>query len=119
MAEYLRVKWETVGNILTRVEKEKRKLWNPYDNLKRIGIDETSYNKGHKYLTVIVNHDTNTAVWVTKGYGKSTNKKSSPMRENFRKDLSVDGKEKWVQESAPLQRGSFTRCDVINGQPMR
>ena len=71
VAEYLRVKWETVGNILTRVEKEKRRLWNPYDNLKRIGIDETSYKKGHKYLTVIVNHDTNTVVWVAKGYGKS------------------------------------------------
>ena len=70
-SEYLRVKWETVGAILTRVEEEKRRLWNPYDNLKRIGIDETSYKKGHKYLTVIVNHDTNTVVWVAKGCGKS------------------------------------------------
>ena len=27
--------------------------------LKHIGIDETSFKKGHKYMTVIVNHDTN------------------------------------------------------------
>ena len=33
-----------------------------YDNLKRIGIDETSYKRGHKYITVIVNHDTSSLV---------------------------------------------------------
>ena len=36
-----------------------------------IGIDETSYRKGHKYITVVVNHDTNTVVWVADGHGKS------------------------------------------------
>ena len=36
-----------------------------------IGIDETSYKKGHKYITVIVNHDTNTVVWAAKGHGKT------------------------------------------------
>ena len=41
------------------------------DDLFRIGIDETSYRKGHKYITVIVNHDTNTVVWVADGHGKS------------------------------------------------
>lgn len=41
------------------------------DGLARIGIDETSYRKGHKYITVIVNHDTNTVVWVADGHGKS------------------------------------------------
>lgn len=41
------------------------------DNLVNIGIDETSYKKGHKYITVIVNHDTNTVVWAALGHGKS------------------------------------------------
>ena len=36
-----------------------------------IGIDETSYRKGHKYITVVVNHNTNTVVWVGNGHGKS------------------------------------------------
>ena len=31
-----------------------------FDDLVNIGIDETSYKKGHKYLTLVVNHDTNT-----------------------------------------------------------
>lgn len=35
-----------------------------------IGIDETSYRKGYKFVTVVVNHDTNTVVWVGDGHGK-------------------------------------------------
>ncbi len=41
------------------------------DGLVRISIDETSYRKRHKYITVVVNHDTNTVVWVADGHGKS------------------------------------------------
>ena len=70
VSEYLRVSWDTVGFIISRVEKELSKNTNPFDNLVNIGIDETSYKKGHKYITIVVNHDTNTVVWVHKGFGK-------------------------------------------------
>ncbi len=68
----MRVDWETVGRCVNRVlhdlEPERsRRL----DGLVNIGIDETSYKKGHKYITVIVNHDTNTVVWAAEGHGKS------------------------------------------------
>lgn len=68
----MRVDWETAGRCVNRVlhdlEPERsRRL----DGLVNIGIDETSYKKGHKYITVIVNHDTNTVVWASEGYGKS------------------------------------------------
>jgi transposase len=36
----------------------------------KIGIDETSYKKGHKYMTVVVNHDTGALIWARKGHGK-------------------------------------------------
>ena len=39
------------------------------DGLVNIGIDETSYKKDHKYITVIVNHDINTVVWAAEGHG--------------------------------------------------
>ncbi len=42
-----------------------------FDDLVNIGIDENSYKKGHKYLTLVVNHDTNTVVWVGIGIGKT------------------------------------------------
>ena len=70
VSEYLRVSWDTVGPIISRVEKELSKNTSPFDNLVNIGIDETSYKKGHKYITIVVNHDTNTVVWVHKGFGK-------------------------------------------------
>jgi len=37
--------------------------------LKHIGIDETSYKKG-QYITVIVDHDTNSVIWVHDKHGK-------------------------------------------------
>jgi len=55
---------------MTRVEKELSAKHNPYNHLFNIGIDETSHKKGHKYITVVVDHDTNTVVWIGKGYGK-------------------------------------------------
>ena len=72
VAEYMRIDWETVGRCVHRtlndIEPNRaRRL----DGLVRIGIDETSYKKGHKYITVIVNHDTNTVVWASKGHGKT------------------------------------------------
>lgn len=70
VAEYLRISWDTVGPVMTRVEKELSSKRSPFDNLVNIGIDETSYKKGHKYITVVVDHDTNRVVWVGKGYGK-------------------------------------------------
>ena len=72
VAEYMRIDWETVGRCVHRtlndIEPDRtRRL----DGLVNIGIDETSYKKGHKYITVIVNHDTNTVVWASKGHGKT------------------------------------------------
>ena len=72
VANYMRIDWETVGNCISRslhdLEPDRRRR---LDNLVNIGIDETSYRKGHKYITVIVNHDTNAVVWASDGHGKS------------------------------------------------
>ena len=87
VAEYLRISWDTVGPIISRVEKELSANHQPLDNLVNIGIDETSYKKGHKYITVIVNHDTNTVVWAAKGHGKS-------VLEPFFKQLDVKQRSK-------------------------
>ena len=34
------------------------------------GVHETSYRKGHKYITVVVNHDTNEVIWAHERHGK-------------------------------------------------
>ena len=37
------------------------------DGLRRIGIDEISYKRGHRYLIVVVDHDTGALVWAGPG----------------------------------------------------
>jgi transposase len=39
--------------------------------VRRIGIDEVSYKRGHKYLTVVVDHDTRRLLWVAEGRSKT------------------------------------------------
>ncbi len=71
VAECFRIKWDTVGSITRRVQKSMEEgLPNRFDGLIEIGIDETSYKKGHKYMTVIVNHKTGALIWAKKGHGK-------------------------------------------------
>lgn len=40
------------------------------DGLRRIGIDETSYKRGHRYMTVVVDHDRGRVVWACEGHGR-------------------------------------------------
>ena len=67
VGELLRVAWWTVGPIITRVVDDVRAAHDPFDGLRRIGIDEISYKRGHKYLTVVVDHDTGRLVWAAPG----------------------------------------------------
>ena len=71
IAEYLQISWDTVGPMVTGVEQELSARRSRFDGPVNITIDETSYKKGHKYLTLILNHDTNAVVWAGKGYGKA------------------------------------------------
>jgi transposase len=44
IVELLRIAWVTVGAIVTRVVEEARAAVDPFDGLRRIGIDEISYS---------------------------------------------------------------------------
>jgi transposase len=71
VSELMRIEWHTVGNICKRIYKElEQAAPKRFDGLVNIGIDETSYKKGHKYMTVVINHDTAAVVWCGIGYGK-------------------------------------------------
>jgi transposase len=56
--ELLRIAWRTVGSIVTRVVADAEANTDRFAGLRRIGIDEISYERGHKYLTVVVDHET-------------------------------------------------------------
>ena len=41
-----------------------------FDGPRSIGVDETSYRKGHKYMTVVVDHDRGRVIWMHQGHGQ-------------------------------------------------
>ncbi len=65
--ELLRVAWRTVGSIITRVNADIDATVDLLDGLRRIGIDEISYKRGHRYLIVVVDHDSGRLVWAGPG----------------------------------------------------
>ena len=72
VGELLRVAWATVGRIVTRVVADAEAALDRFAGLRRIGIDEVSYKKGHQYLTVVVDHDTGRLVWAAPGHDART-----------------------------------------------
>ena len=71
VSTYMRIAWNTIGPIISRYRKDADPCpEHRFNGLKHIGIDETSYKKGHKYITVIVDHDTNSVIWVHERHGK-------------------------------------------------
>ena len=72
ITELMRIAWRTVGAIITRVWADVEKLHDRYAGLSRIGIDEISYKRGHKFLTVVVDHDTGRLVWAAPGRDRAT-----------------------------------------------
>lgn len=68
----MRVAWRTVGAIITRVWADTEKQFDQFAGLTRIGIDEISYKRGHKYLTCVVDHDSGRLVWAAPGQDKAT-----------------------------------------------
>jgi transposase len=72
VAELLQVAWRTVGRMVTRVAEEAGQDIDRLAGLRRIGIDELSHRKGHRYLTVVVDHDTGRLVWAAPGHDEQT-----------------------------------------------
>jgi transposase len=68
----LRIAWRTVAAIVTRVVADGRDTNDLLAGLTRIGIDEIAYRKGHRYLTVIVDHTTGRLVWAREGRNQDT-----------------------------------------------
>ena len=66
----LRIDWDTVGRIVKRVcdaELDPGRL----DDLYEIGIDEVSWKRQHKYLTLVVDHHRRQVVWGCEGSGQA------------------------------------------------
>jgi transposase len=63
----MRISWRTAGVIIARVAAEAEAACDRFAGLRRIGIDEIAYKRGHKYLVVVVDHDTGMLIWAAPG----------------------------------------------------
>lgn len=72
VAHLMRIDWKSVGPVCRRVyDRLDAEAGSRFDGLRRIGVDEASYKKGYKCMTVALNHDTGRVVWCSKGHGKA------------------------------------------------
>lgn len=114
LANYLRVDWKTIGRsmrrVLNKLEPDPKVRLN---GLVNIGVDETSYCKGHSYITVVVNHDTNTVVWMAEGHGKKVFSKFfeslTPEQRSGIRTVSGDGA-RWIDECMAEYVPHAVRC---------
>ena len=114
VSKLMRISWNTVGPILSRT----KLIYEPdshvrFENLRRIGIDETSYKKGHKYVTVVTDHDTNQVIWVGVGTGKVVLEKffkllTEEQRNNINL-VSADGA-RWIKSCIEEYCPNAERC---------
>ncbi len=101
VSSLLRISWNIIGSIISRMRSE----LDPdpvarFEGLVRIGVDETSYKKGHKYITVVINHDTGKVIWAHEGHGKTVFSQFFKLlsREQLAKIQLVSGDgAKWIQ----------------------
>lgn len=72
IATFFNINWRTVGNCVkaahSRLEPDVSQRL--HCGLKRICVDETSYRKGHSYITVVYDMDRNRVVWISEKHGE-------------------------------------------------
>ena len=103
LAVLLRVTWRSVAAIITRVVAQRSTTTDRLTGLRRIGVDEISYRKGHRYLLVVVDHDTGRLVWADKGRDAATLRRFFDVlgedRAALLTHISADGAE-WIHTVA-------------------
>ncbi|RYI15827.1 MAG: ISL3 family transposase [Acetobacteraceae bacterium] len=116
VGKWFRIAWSTVGSIIARVEADFAAGTDRLAGLRRIGIDEISYRRGHKYLTVVVDHDTGRLVWAAPGRDKATLGKffaqldaDGAGRSALLTHVSADGAE-WINHMVTLRAPQAQLC---------
>jgi len=72
VTQLMRIAWRTVGAVIQRVWADVEAVGDRLDGLTRIGIDEVSSKRGHRYLTVVVDHDSGRLLWAAPGRDRGT-----------------------------------------------
>ena len=121
--QLLRVAWRTIGSIVTRVNNDVETTVDRLDGLRRIGIDEISYKRGHRYPIVVVDHDTGRLVWAGPGrsqaalgvfFGELGDQRAAAITH-----VSADMAD-WIAKTVAVRAPNAIRCadpfHVVGGQ---
>ena len=118
IARLMRIAWDTVGAIVERVVAERLDPAR-LDGLRLIGVDEVSYRRRHRYLTVVADHESARIVWCAKGRNAATLQaffdELGPRRATIRA-VSIDmsgGYEKAIRDAAPHAEIAFDPFHVV------
>lgn len=72
VSQFMGINWRTVGNCVAaahaRIEPD---VSERLRGLRRICVDETSYRRGQRYITVVYDMDRNRVAWLHEGHGLS------------------------------------------------
>jgi len=113
VGQLMRIAWRTVGRIVKSVGDEARRRVDLLAGLERIGIDEVSYRKGHKYLTVVVDHRSGRLVWMEVGHDSDTVRRFfgalGPERAKQLEIVTADGAG-WIDEVVRERAPQAIRC---------
>ena len=97
----------TVGNIAERVVAEHLDP-DRLRGIKRIAVDEISFRKRHRYLTVVTDHDSRKVIWVAEG-------KSSDVLKSFFTEIGPDACE--AIEIATIDMSAAYRQAILEELP--
>ena len=118
VSKFLRIAWATVGTLIERVVKRMQK-GDPLDGVTHIGVDELSYRKGHRYITIVINQLTGKIIWMHKGKNADTLKLFfAELGEERRKLIEIVTMDmsaayvKAVQDTVPKAQIVFDRFHV-------
>lgn len=113
LAALLRITWRSVAAVITRVVTERATTTDRLTGLCRIGVDEISYRKGHRYLLCVVDHDTGRLVWAAKGRDSETLRRFFDAlgadRSALLTHISADGAE-WIHTVATERAPQAVLC---------
>nr|WP_246008013.1 ISL3 family transposase [Gordonia oryzae] len=113
VTEFLRIAWRSVSGIVERVVDEHFAGVDRLDGLVNIGIDEIAYRTGHRYLTVVINHDTGLIVWAREGRDSATLAEFfdelGPERAARIEKVSADGAE-WIWSAVTAHAPHAVQC---------
>jgi transposase len=113
LAALLRITWRSVAAVITRVVAQRAAQTDRLTGLRRIGVDEISYRKGHRYLLCVVDHDTGRLVWAAKGRDAATLRRFfdalGAERSALLTHISADGAE-WIHTVATERAPQAVLC---------